>query len=67
MKNPVASYLVRNGISQAEFARRLGITPGAVAHYVYDRKKPGPLTAALIERVTAGEITRRELRPDLFT
>ena len=60
-------YLVAQQVPMSRFAETIGVTPGAVAHWFYDRKKVSPKNAVLIEKATAGAISRRDLRPDLFT
>ena len=62
----INEYLENQAISQAEFARRLGVTTGSVWQWVEGRVRVSPERAAQIEQVTAGAVKRHELRPDLF-
>lgn len=50
--------------SQAALAGLLGVTKGAVNQWKLDGRKVPIEHCATIERVTAGAVTRRDLRPD---
>jgi transcriptional regulator with XRE-family HTH domain len=52
--------------TQAEFAKRLGVTQGLVTHWVNGRTRITAERAVQIEQVTDGQVTRHELRPDIF-
>lgn len=52
--------------SQAELARACGQPPQAVTRWLKTELVPAKHCAA-IERATAGQVTCRELRPDIFT
>ncbi|HHV7520156.1 TPA: transcriptional regulator [Burkholderia orbicola] len=50
--------------SAADFARRLGTAPSVVSQW-RTGARPVPIKSCVaIERVTAGEVTRRDLRPN---
>lgn len=53
----IRTYLAERGISNADFAERVGV----VAHYIYEidsgRRSPSLRVAQAIERETGGEIT----------
>lgn len=51
--------------SQAELARQLGIGVAAVTHWKRRGRIPADRVLA-IERITAGQVTRHEMRPDLY-
>ncbi|MBU2788608.1 helix-turn-helix domain-containing protein [Acidithiobacillus sp. VAN18-1] len=51
--------------SQASLARRLGVVPMAVSHWLKRQRIP-PHQAIAIERATNGAVRREELRPDIF-
>jgi DNA-binding transcriptional regulator YdaS (Cro superfamily) len=52
--------------TQQELADRLGVTQGIISQWVLGRVPVPPERAAAIERATQGEVTRVELRPDVF-
>lgn len=51
--------------SQAELARQLGIGVAAVTHWKRRGRIPAGRVLA-IERITKGQVTRHEMRPDLY-
>jgi DNA-binding transcriptional regulator YdaS (Cro superfamily) len=59
------SYLMQKGLGQRQFARMLGVTQGAVAHWLAGRIPVSAERAMQIERLTGGAVTAAELRPDL--
>lgn len=70
-KEIISGYRRRHGLSQADFAQLLTaagfpLTPGMVSFWELGRKQVTAERCAQIERVTGGEISRRDLRPDLF-
>ena len=64
--NAIFLYRKKNGLSQAAFAKLIGIRQTAVSNYENEIRKPNFKMAITIERVTMGQITRYELRPDVF-
>ena len=50
---------------QAALAKLTGVTPQAVNQWCHGRRPVPPRHALVIERATAGQVTARELRPDL--
>lgn len=51
--------------SQAELARQLGIGVAAVTHWKRRGRIPADRVLA-IERITGGQVSRHEMRPDLY-
>ena len=51
--------------SQAELARRIGVTPMTVSQWK-TRKSIPPQYVLLIEAATAYQVSRHELRPDIY-
>jgi DNA-binding transcriptional regulator YdaS (Cro superfamily) len=51
--------------SQAELARQLGIGVAAVTHWKRRGRIPADRVLS-IERLTNGQVTRHEMRPDLY-
>jgi len=49
-------YLKANKISQAQFARRCGITRSAVCHFIAGRRYPSPEIMRRILLATNGEV-----------
>jgi transcriptional regulator with XRE-family HTH domain len=47
----IRAILERNGWTQAELARRIGITPGAVNHFTAGRGEPSRPVEMLIEQI----------------
>jgi len=52
--------------TQTELARRIGATQGQVSHWVVGFKPVPPNRCIPIEKATEGQVTRYELRPDIF-
>ena len=50
----LAEYLIQNGLTQREFARRVGVTQGVVSRLASRKIKPHIDLAAAIERETGG-------------
>lgn len=57
-------YLERT--TQAAFADEVHVSQGMVGHWVTGRKRITAEKAVAIENATNGEVTRYELRPDIF-
>lgn len=52
-------WLAAQGISQAELARRLGVTPGAVGHWCSGRSHPSLALAVTLADITSGSVPVR--------
>ena len=52
--------------TQQQIAAAIGITQGAVSKWERGLANISAENAAKIEKATGGEITRKELRPDIF-
>jgi DNA-binding transcriptional regulator YdaS (Cro superfamily) len=61
--HPVPALAHING---TELARKLGVSKQLVSHWRRGRYRVSAEWCVEIERVTNGEITRLDLRPDLF-
>ncbi len=59
-------YLRRTGMTRAAMAQQLRVSPGLVSHWIYGRARLTPDDALEIERITDGEVTRRDLLPHFF-
>lgn len=62
----IPQYLEKSGIHQAEFARRLGVSPGLVWQWLNGETKITAERAVQIEEATGGDVTCEDVRPDLF-
>lgn len=62
----IKRYRDQHQLSQAGFARLIGVTQSLITHWENGRRRPGPRFARYIEEKTQGELTRADLRPDLF-
>lgn len=62
----IPEYLEANGLQQAEFARQLGVSPGLVWQWLNGETKVTAERAVQIEAATGGQVTREEIRPDLY-
>jgi DNA-binding transcriptional regulator YdaS (Cro superfamily) len=58
------TYLQAN--TQTDLARRLGVTQGLVHQWVTGKTRITGERAVEIEKATDCQVTRQELRPDLF-
>lgn len=63
--NPVANYLETAGLTQAEFAARVGCHPSRISHLVTGIKKPSPEISIAIESAAEGAIRCEDLLPEL--
>jgi 3,4-dihydroxy 2-butanone 4-phosphate synthase/GTP cyclohydrolase II len=60
----LAEWLSRNGMSRVEFARRIGVTPGAITQMCnFDQAWLSRDTAELIARETRGGVTPNDFLP----
>ena len=53
--------------AKIEMARHLGITAEWMSKLIAEKVKPSPVLAVKIEEATQGLVTRKDLRPDLFS
>lgn len=60
------TYLKENSLSQKAFGESIGSSQSAVTHWINGRYKVPPEKWLAIEKVTDGQVTRADLRPDLF-
>jgi len=69
--HPIRRFRTEHRLSQRAFAEHLAahgvaVTPGLVSHWENERNQPTPEQWPAIEAATEGEVTRAELRPELF-
>lgn len=58
-------FFTTTGMTQAEFAKRLGVTQGRVSQWNCGRGRPALLRFPKIERITAGKVTHRDYYPEI--
>lgn len=51
---------------QADLAASIGVTQGAVSHWINGRVRVPAERVLDIERATGGKVSRHDLRPDLY-
>ena len=56
----LASYLDINGMTDAEFARRLGVSRHTVGRYRLGERFPHPEGLTKIPRITGGQVTAND-------
>lgn len=62
----LAEYLKETKVSQAEFARRLDVSPGLIWQWLNDHRPIAAEQVLPIEKATDGMVSRHELRPDIY-
>jgi DNA-binding transcriptional regulator YdaS (Cro superfamily) len=60
------TYLKETGTPQAELARRIDVTPGMVWQWLHGERRVAAEQVLKIEQATDGNVSRHELRPDLY-
>ena len=63
---PAIAKAIKMFGSQKAFAARIGASQTAVSYWLNGGKEIPPKRAVQIEAVTGGEVSRKELRPDLW-
>lgn len=61
--NPIAHYLDTTGLTQAEFARRIGVSQSQVYQFLNDIRPVSEKMCVRIEEKTDGMLDRKQLRP----
>ncbi|RQT74782.1 transcriptional regulator [Burkholderia cepacia] len=59
----LANYLSSRKVTQAAFALRLGVSQGLIYQWLTGRRPIAIDKCVAIERITTGEVSRRDLRP----
>lgn len=59
--HPIERYLKKRSMTQAQIAKKVGITAGTVANYIKGRRCPTLIIAYNIQEVTGDEVTMKEL------
>lgn len=68
MGNEALKRAIKKVGSQAALAEKIGTTQSQIWYWLTRAKKPSPPGEFVlpIEQATGGEVTRHELRPDLY-
>lgn len=66
-ENPGIAAAIRLFGTQTALAERIGVGQNAVSYWLTSLKPVPPKRAVQIEAVTNGAVTRKELRPDLWS
>lgn len=56
LMSKLSDYLIRNGISQSDFAKMVGVGQPTISKFVRGEAGPSVSTAARISRCTGGEV-----------
>lgn len=59
----LSDYLADRKLSQQQFAKKLGVSQGMVHQWIAELTTVAAQKAVLIEQLTEGEVTRKDLRP----
>jgi DNA-binding transcriptional regulator YdaS (Cro superfamily) len=62
----LSEYLEREEITQTEFAGRVKVSQGMVWQWLNKRRPVAAEKVLAIETATGGEVSRHELRPDIY-
>jgi len=60
----ISEYLCSNKITQASFADLVGVSIGMVNQWLTGNRPVSPEKCVIIEKITNGEVTRKDLRPN---
>jgi len=63
---PLIKKAIKKAGSQAELARRLGLSQQGVSYLLNHAPRVSSEVAVAIDRYTGGEIRKEDLRPDIF-
>jgi len=63
-RHPLKKWLAENGVSQAEFARHLGVSQVSISNYVRGKQRPGANRALEISWMTGIDPFALLLRPE---
>lgn len=66
LEHPIREYRLKHRLTLEQFAERVGVRKSVVCKWERGSQGPSPQKTLEIERVTGGEITREELRPDVY-
>jgi DNA-binding transcriptional regulator YdaS (Cro superfamily) len=59
-------YMQTHQLNQSQFAEKVGVNQGLVSMWLNKKVRMTPQWVLQVERVTGGELSRYELRPDIY-
>jgi DNA-binding transcriptional regulator YdaS (Cro superfamily) len=59
-------YMRDHQLNQTQFADKVGVNQGLVSMWLNQKVQMAPKWALKVERVTEGELSRYDLRPDIY-
>ena len=62
----LSEYCAQPGMTKTRMALKVGVTQSMIGQWIHGRRPVSTECAVTIERVTDGQVTRQELRPDDF-
>jgi len=62
----IRTFIEAEHISQEQFGKLVGVSQGLVWQWISGKTTVTAERALQIERATAGQVTRHDLRPDIF-
>lgn len=62
----IRAYLEKHHLSQGQFSKQIGVSQGLIWQWLEGKTRITAERAKEIEEKTGGEITRQDLRPDIF-
>lgn len=62
----IPQYLKKRRCTQSAFAKLVGVSPTTVCLWISGKKRASAKRARHIEKVTGGDITRVDMRADIF-
>lgn len=64
--NKITQFRKSRGLTQSGLAKMLGVSQALVTHVETGRRQFGYETVLRFEKISDGEITRSDLRPDIY-
>ena len=62
----ILAYMTRHRLTQQAFAKRVGVGQSMISQWVTHKRPISPEAAIKIEERTKGEVSRSDLRSDLW-
>lgn len=62
----ITSYLQKTGITATAFAKKAECSQPSMSLYMSKSRKPGHKAVLRIEKASGNEVTRYDLRPDIY-